>query len=417
MAPNPWMMLPFALLLGSIALGPWLAPKFWARHDAKVALGLGAIVAVYYLFVLHKEPYVERIAYDYISFIALIGSLFVVSGGIHIIVQGEATPRANVVFLFIGAILANFFGTTGAAMLLIQPWIRTNESRIAAHHLVFFIFIVANVGGCLSAVGDPPLFVGYLQGVPFWWITRNTWPAWLVGVGMLLAIFYIIDRRHYLRALGEAREKKSAHETWKFAGGHNLVFLAVILAAATLKRPIFLREAVMIAAAVASYFTTRRSIHAANNFTFHPVREVAVLFAGIFATMIPALDWLELNAGPWLGPNPARDIFFWGTGSISSVLDNAPTYLAFLSALSGATGSDNVARVVESHPAQMLAISIGAVFFGGTTYLGNGPNFLVKSIADRRKIPMPTFPGFILKYTVPYFLPMLIVVWLLFFRG
>ena len=416
-APNPWMILPFVLLLGAMALAPLLAAKWWLRHYPQVSLGLGAITLGYYFLGLQASARVWHTAHDYISFIALIGSLFVVSGGIHIRVKGEATPSANVIFLFMGAIAANFLGTTGAAMLLIRPWIRMNRYRVTAHHIVFFIFIVANVGGCLTPIGDPPLFLGYLQGVPFWWVAENCWPIWATGVGILLAMFYVVDRINYTRAPRKVREQETTQETWRFDGLPNLFFLAVILGAVFVTRPVLVREALMVAAAIASYFTSPKSIHAANDFNFHPIQEVAVLFAGIFATMMPALDWLDQNASEWLGQNPAPGIFFWGTGAMSSVLDNAPTYLGFLNALFGAIGAKDVGELLNQHALNLMAISVGAVFFGAATYIGNGPNFMVKAVADQQKIRTPTFPGFVLKFTLPFLLPMLLAIWLIFFRG
>jgi len=411
------MILPFALLLGAMAFAPLRAPQWWLRHYAKVALGLGAITLGYYLFVLRDTPRVLHTGHDYVSFITLIGSLFVVSGGIHISVKGEATPLANVIFLLVGAVIANVLGTTGAAMLLIRPWIRMNQYRVTAHHIVFFVFLVANIGGCLTPIGDPPLFLGYLQGVPFWWIARNCWPMWATGVGILLAIFYAVDRVNFLRAPRAVREAETAQEAWRFDGLPNLFFLAVMLGAVFVNHPIFLREAMMVVAAFGSWFTTPQTVHRANDFDFHPVREVAVLFAGIFATMMPALDWLNLNARSLLGDQPSPGVFFWGTGILSSILDNAPTYLGFLNALSGVTGAKAIPELLHQDAGSLLAISIGAVFFGAATYIGNGPNFMVKAIADQRKIRVPTFLEFVLKFTLPILLPMLLVVWLLFFRG
>ena len=415
--PNPWMILPFALLLGAMALAPLLAANWWRRHYPMVSFALGAIVLGYYLLDLEASARVWHMAHDYTSFIALVGSLFVVSGGIHINVKGETTPLANVVFLFIGTVVANALGTTGAAMLLIRPWIRMNRRRVAAYHIAFFIFIVANVGGCLTPIGDPPLFLGYLRGVPFGWVTEHCWPMWATGVGILLAMFYVVDRLNFTRAPRAAREREIAPETWRFDGLPNLFFLAIVLGAVFVIRPIFVREALMLAAAIGSYFTTPKSVHTANDFNFHPVREVAVLFAGIFATMMPALDWLNLNARWLLGDHPAPGIFFWGTGILSSALDNAPTYLGFLDALFGATGVRSTGELVNQHALGLLAISVGAVFFGAATYIGNGPNFMVKAVANQQKIHMPTFPGFILKFTLPFLLPMLLAVWLIFFRG
>jgi len=409
------LMLPFALLLGAMAMAPVFAPGWWRRHYAKVALGLGAVTAVWYALALRDWHSLGAAAHEYFGFIALVGSLFVVGGGIHLGVKGESTPLKNVAFLFFGAVIANLLGTTGAAMLLIRPWIRMNQLRVTAHHLVFFIFIVANVGGCLTPIGDPPLFLGYLQGVPFWWVAKNCWPAWLLANGLLLGIFYALDRKNFLRALRPVQEKEMANEAWKIDGLPNLFFLTVILGAVFAPSP--WREILMLAAAAGSWLTTKKSVHAANDFNFHPIQEVAILFAGIFATMIPALAWLDHHAAALLGQNPSPGIFFWGTGTLSSALDNAPTYLGFLSALRGTSGTAEMPTLLASHSAHVLAISLGAVFFGAATYIGNGPNFMVKTIAEQNGVKMPSFLAFVVKFSLPFLLPVLITVWLLFFRS
>jgi Na+/H+ antiporter NhaD/arsenite permease-like protein len=226
-----------------------------------------------------------------------------------------------------------------------------------------------------------------------------------------------VDRINFTRTPSEVCERETAHETWRFDGLPNLFFLAVILGAVFVTRPIFVREALMVAAAIGSYFTTPKPVHVANHFNFHPTREVAILFAGIFATMMPALDWLNLNARLLLGEQPPPGIFFWGAGILSSALDNAPTYLGFLDALFGATGARSIGQLLNQHALSLLAISVGAVFFGAATYIGNGPNFMVKAVADQQKIRMPTFPGFVLKFTLPFLLPMLLAIWLIFFHG
>lgn len=412
-APNPWMLLPFGLLLGSIALGPLGFADWWAKHYPKVALALGAVTLGYYLFGLHAYPRVLGVAHEYVSFIALIGALFVVSGGIHISVRGEATPLVNVMFLLVGAVLANLVGTTGASMLLIRPWIRMNKYRITAHHIVFFIFIISNVGGCLTPIGDPPLFLGYLKGIPFWWVAQHCWPIWATGLGILLSMFFVVDSFNYRRAPKAIREKETAAEVWRFEGLGNGFFLAVILGAVFIERPLFLREALMAAAAVGSYLTTRKPVHAANHFNFHPILEVAILFLGIFATMMPALDWLQLNAARLGDPRPA--FFFWGSGVLSSVLDNAPTYLSFLSTLMGAAQDADVQHLLATQATNVVAISVGAVFFGANTYIGNGPNFMVKAIADQQKVSTPTFLGYVFRYTLPFMGTMLLIVWWCFF--
>lgn len=464
------MILPFGVLLATIALAPLLRAQWWQQHYPKVAYGLGAITLGYYLFGLHAYPRVLQVAHEYVSFIALIGSLFVVSGGIHITVKGEATPRANVMFLLIGAIIANVLGTTGASMLLIRPWIRMNKYRITAHHVVFFIFIVSNVGGCLTPIGDPPLFLGYLKGIPFWWVAEHCWPMWAVGIGVLLLMFYLIDRHNYLRAPQAVRTKLAEPaDQWRFEGLSNLFFLAVILAAVFINDPPLLREILMLGAAAGSYYTTGKPVHDSNDFNFHPIQEVAILFIGIFATMIPALDWLQVNAGRLGSTSPA--FFYFGSGVLSSVLDNAPTYLSFLSAIFGQFVNPNlitqVQALAQSHPVNLatvtglhadqirntwaalqqyhaghiaagkvgveeievafllgnvsfnqylVAISVGAVFFGANTYIGNGPNFMVKAIADQQRVHTPTFLGYVFKYTLPCMVPMLLIVWWLFFR-
>jgi Na+/H+ antiporter NhaD/arsenite permease-like protein len=416
--PHPGMIAPFALLLAAIATGPFINRHWWEHHYHHVALALGTVTTLYYVFGLGAPGRMLHVAQEYVSFIALIGSLFVVSGGIHIRVKGEATPLVNCVFLLIGAVLANFIGTTGASMLLIRPWIRMNKYRITAFHIVFFIFIVSNVGGCLTPIGDPPLFLGYLRGVPFWWTLERCWAAWLVAVLGLIAIFYALDSRNFLRAPKPIRDKETAHETWKVDGLHNLAFLGLILGAVFLRNPPGLSEALMVGAAVGSYFTTARPVHEANDFTFAPVKEVAWLFVGIFATMVPALDYLELHADK-LGLNSAMK-FYWFTGALSGVLDNAPTYLTFLAAAMGRqhlslSNPADLSTFVGQHGHELVAISLGAVFFGAMTYIGNGPNFMVKSIADAAKVKTPSFGEYFFRYALPILVPLFALVALLFF--
>jgi Na+/H+ antiporter NhaD/arsenite permease-like protein len=412
--PNIISLLPFAALLATIALAPLFFADWWGKHYPKVCLGLGTVVAAYYVFGLGAAGNVLLRAKDYVSFIADVGSLFVVSGGIHIRVKGEATPMANTVFLAAGALLANVLGTTGASMLLIRPWIRMNKYRITGHHISFFIFIISNVGGFLTPVG-PPLFLGYLIGVPFWWVAAHGWPVWITGVGTLLAMFYAVDARNYRRAPKTVREGETAREEWHSDGLGNLFFLAVIFGAVFIERPFLLREFLMVAAAAGSYFTTRKPVHEANHFSFTPVKEVAILFIGIFATMIPALDWLAANASKFGSAAPAT--FYFGSGTLSSVLDNAPTYLSFISALSGFAGTADMHLLLAGHARFVLAVSVGSVFFGANTYIGNGPNFMVKAIADQQQVRTPDFVSYILRHTLPFMLPMLLIVWLIFFRS
>lgn len=418
---NAWTTLPFFLLLSLIALAPLFFANWWGKYYIKIAVALAAVMVLYYIFGLGAHERILETAHNYISFIVFIGSLFIVSGGIHIRVKGEATPLANVAFLATGAIVANLLGTTGASMLLIRPWIRMNRHRITGYHVVFFIFIVSNVGGCLTPVGDPPLFIGYLMGVPFWWVTQQCWPIWLTAVGVLLAMFYFIDRRNYRRTPPEVRGRLGTNEEWRFDGLSNLLFLGIIFGAVFIERIPFLREAVMLCAAGASYYFTHDHVHESNEFSFHPVKEVAVLFLGIFATMMPALDWLQANAKLFGTPTPS--LMYFGSGVLSSVLDNAPTYWSFLTACielvakpGVATHHVGVATLLagSSNQLYVVAVTIGSVFFGANTYIGNGPNFMVKSIADHQKVQTPDFLTYIWKYTLPFMAPMLLLVWWIF---
>jgi len=241
-----WMALPFVALLGAIALFPLLAPRWWEQHYSKVALGLGVLPVFFYLALLHQGPHLLETTHEYVSFICLIGSLFVVSGGIRITVKGESTPWVNTAMLAIGGIVANLLGTTGASMLLIRPYLRANKYRLTAYHVVFFIFIVSNVGGSLTPLGDPPLYLGFLKGVPFLWTVRSLYPAWLVGMAYLLIVFFVMDTFNFRRAPAEIRQKETSHETWRFEGLANFGWLLIIMVALFIHSPPFLREGLMI---------------------------------------------------------------------------------------------------------------------------------------------------------------------------
>ena len=410
------MILPFAAMLAAIAFAPIVLRHHWERHYHKVSIGLGAIPVCYYLFVLKSPDRIGRLVHEYVSFIALIGSLFVVAGGIRVSVRGGAKPMSNTLFLLAGALIANIVGTTGAAMLLIRPWIRMNHQRFAAFHTVFFIFIVANSGGCLTPIANPPLFLGFIKGVPFWWVLRNCWSAWLIINGAQLAVFYLLDRANYQRTPGglDAGGEPVAVHGWQ-----NVVFFAVILGSLFVPNPPFLREALMIGAAVASWVFTSRAAREANGFTFTPIKEVAWLFAGIFATMLPALDYLNVHARQLGISTPMH--FYWLAGALSAVLDNAPTYLAFAATAFGLhhLSIDNPADVAAFRihdQAHLLAISLGAVFFGAMTYLGNGPNLMIKSITEAAGVPTPDFAKYVYRYACPILLPLLALIAWIFFR-
>ncbi|MBI3884445.1 MAG: sodium:proton antiporter [Opitutae bacterium] len=418
------------LLIATMPLAPARVHRLWEHYYPHVALALGALVAAFYLWrVPGSEAVIGHTLHEYFSFISLLGSLFVVAGGIHLKVKGEGTPVGNVVFLLVGAVLANVIGTTGASMLLIRPWIRVNKYRISAFHIVFFIFIVSNCGGALTPIGDPPLFLGYLRGVPFFWLFEHAlWP-WATCVGLLLAAFYLFDCRSFNKVAAPVRRRaEHDHETWRFDGGVNVLFLAAVVVGVFLPEKYFIREGVMLGAALASYRLTPRQVHEENHFTFAPIKEVAWLFLGIFLTMMPALGYLEQHGKEAKLTQPVQ--YYFATGGLSAVLDNAPTYVNFLKlaevtfveetpaeAGEGGAAYDRraVRQLLETAPSFVVAISLGAVFFGAMTYIGNGPNFMVKSIAESAGVKVPSFFGYLFKYAMVILLPVLLVVAWLFF--
>jgi len=421
---SPLLIIPFGLLLLLIAtmpLSPAKIKHFWEHNYHFIALGLAAFVAGFYLLKIPEgSGHILGTIKEYFSFIALIGSLFVVAGGIHIKTSGEATPLQNVIFLLIGGLLANFVGTTGASMVLIRPFIRMNKIRVSAYHIVFFIFIVSNVGGALTPIGDPPLFLGFLRGVPFFWLPEKVMPQWLTTIGLIAAAFYVFDLRSFKRMPKKIQQEIGKDDTWSFEGGINVLFLLVIFGAVFVEKIQFLREAIMIGAAVASYFLTPKKVHEQNTFSFGPIKEVAFLFAGIFMTMMPALGYIDQHGKEFNVKKPIQ--YYFASGSLSSVLDNAPTYATFLR-LAEATAQaehpdDFAGKVTEQEVVKellskpdysllVIAVSLGSVFFGAMTYIGNGPNFMVKSIAESAGVKVPTFFGYIFKYSLPILLPIL----------
>jgi len=412
--PNWPIMVPFAILLVAIALAPLIAQHHWQRHYHQLCVALAGVVCAYHLFVVPQTARVLHASIDYVSFMVVVGSLFVVSGGIHLRVKGPSGPARNVLFLFFGAVLANLIGTIGASLLLIRPWIRMNKGRVASLHIAFFIFLVSNIGGALLPVG-PPLFLGFLKGVPFGWMLQHCWRQWLMMVGFVLLVFFVLDfinlRRH------KRRTHESELTSWGCDGGHNFVFLFVILAA-LIAVPVGWRETVVILTALGSYLGTPKRIREANNFTLAPLKEIGWLFLGVFGTMIPVLEFMERSAGR-LGLN--SDLaFYWATGLLSALLDNAPTYLAFFAAALGLHGLDlndssQVARFISENGRELIAISLGATFFGALTYIGNAPNLLVKTIAEHARVPTPGFVEYIWKFALPILLPAFALVSILFF--
>jgi len=427
--PSFFMIIPFALLLLMIATGPLFYKHFWEKHYPKISIVLGSFVVVYYLAVLHNHHSLMHTFTEYISFIALLGSLFVASGGILIKVDRESTPMANVLFLLFGAVISNIIGTTGASMLLIRPFIKMNRERLRPYHIIFFIFIVSNVGGALTPIGDPPLFLGFLSGVPFFWVIDNVWFIWIPALLMILAVFYIFDSLNK-----DEYEKIEYSGKIEFKGLKNLGYLAIIIISVFIDPavmpwvpklpfglPFGIREIIMFGVIYFSYKGADTEILKANEFDFEPIKEVAYLFIGIFATMVPALELIaefakdhadKLNAG----------VFYWATGTLSAVLDNTPTYMNFLSAAMGkysliVTDKAQVAHFVSVDQIYLQAISVAAVFFGAITYIGNGPNFMVKSISERAGIKMPSFFTYMIKYSIVILVPIYAIIWLLFFYG
>jgi Na+/H+ antiporter NhaD/arsenite permease-like protein len=423
-----WTALPFALLLSCIAILPLAIPQFWDRNRTKALVAFAlALPILAYLPLAFGAAGVGRLidsACEYASFIALLGSLFAITGGIHVSGSLSGTPLLNTALLGIGAVLANAIGTTGASLLLVRPLLRANEPRVRkAHIVVFFIFVVSNCGGLLTPLGDPPLFLGFLEGVPFTW-TFRLWLPWLLVNGALLVIFNVWDQIVFAREErerpGSQLEEVMEHAPLRIGGKRNFLFLlgivAVIAASgrglgnAGAPWPFGIQESAMLAIAAAAWWATHHEHRHANRFDFGPIVEVAVLFAGIFITMTPALLLLNARA-PELGLREPWQ-FFWAAGLLSSFLDNAPTYLTFAATASGVAGiplegrylTEFLALGPASHQT-LAAIATGAVCMGANSYIGNGPNFMVKAIAEQNGVPMPSFLGY-MGYSCAVLLPL-----------
>lgn len=383
-----YMVLPFVLLLACIAVLPLAVPHFWESNRNK-ALVTALLAAPLVMALLSANPEgLRHSVLEYLSFIALLGSLYTIAGGIHIAGDLRATPRNNTLLLAVGALLANVVGTTGASMVMIRILLSTNSERKNTRHLpLFFILIVSNCAGLLTPLGDPPLFLGYLKGVPFLW-TLSLWPFWLIANGYLLAVFFVADTRAYRHEQGSdiARDERQV-QPLRIHGGANVVLLALVIASIFVPTPF--RELAMLCLTLASVLALPKEPRTRNKFSFGPIAEVAILFAGIFVTMVPALTLLELR-GSELGLT-APHHFFVVTGALSSVLDNAPTYLTFLSAAQGMHMAEQVVGIPHVY---LAAISLGAVFMGANTYIGNGPNFMVKAIADEAGYKTHSFFGY-----------------------
>lgn len=433
--PGPILLLPFISLLLMLATGPVFYPRFWHQHYPKVAIGLAAIVISYYVLWLHELASPLHAFVDYIQFILLIGALYMASGTILIKVNRPPSVYTNLAMLWGGALIANIIGTTGASMVLIRPYIRLNRQRLAPYHIVFFIFMVSNIGGVLTPIGDPPLFLGFLKGVPFFWTLVHGWSTWLLALVLIGLLFYFFDSKVGRGGLKPTRP--AAGKQWEIRGIKHLLLFPIIIGAVFLDpnregsaipsitchgiEISYLRELILFFVILTAYKTADRRILAENNFSLAPLKEVFFVFIGIFGTMPPALLWIKFLAQQHSHAiNPHS--LFWITGILSSMLDNAPVYLNMLTAGMQAQGLDiasasNVLTYGEVYSASLQATSIGAVFFGAMTYIGNGPNFMVRAIAEEEGVNMPSFGQYIVYYGIPLLLPVLSLTWLFLSRG
>lgn len=433
-SPSGWLVMPFVVLLLCIAVGPLLFAQFW-HHSYKVfSVVIGCVVAGVYLFVPGQWVFVTETLAEYVSFISLLLVLYVVSGGIYIQVDAPSKARVNMLFYIAGAVLTNIIGTTGASVLLIRPFIRVNGEHLKPYHIIFFIFFVSNLGGLLTPIGDPPLFMGFLKGVPFTWTLTNLFPMWIVTMLLLSGMFLLADKVFHKN---RGRKTDTIHSNKiQITGLRNFGWLLLAVITVFLdpniihgfpgielhgKHLSYIREILQLTIALIAYKTADRSALQNNVFSFEPIKEVVFLFFGIFLTMMPALQSLEYIGSQMQAGSLTPGLLYWGAGVCSSFLDNAPAYINFLAfAMSvnnyAITSPADVLMFANGSSAlQLAAISCGAVFFGALTYIGNGPNFMVKSIAEHSGVKMPGFFRYIFKYAFPYLLPVLIFTWIIFF--
>jgi Na+/H+ antiporter NhaD/arsenite permease-like protein len=432
--------LPFAGMLLSIALFPLLAPHFWEHHQGKIAAGWAALVALPLALSAGAVPVTQALVHtallEYVPFILLLLALFTVAGGIVVRGNLHGSPVANTLLLAVGTVLASIIGTTGASMVMIRPVIRANDDRRHnVHVVVFFIFLVSNIGGSLTPLGDPPLFLGFLRGVDFFWTTTHLLSETALTVCVLLAAFFIIDTFLY-RKEGRLSPDPTPHDPLRVSGGVNFALMAVIIGAILLSAKVkfgsfevfgvsvalenVLRDAVMVAVVFVSLTWTSKEAHERNGFSWGPIIEVAKLFAGIFVTIIPVLAMLNAGQSGAFAPlvamvshpdgAPNNAAYFWLTGLLSSFLDNAPTYLVFFELAGG-----DAQYLMTQGALTLAAISAGAVFMGANSYIGNAPNFMVYAIAKNSGVNMPSFFVYML-WAAALLLPTFALVTLVFFR-
>ncbi len=426
MEPAIWSVIPFILILLCIAFFPLVLEHWWHSNRNKfiVSMVLGIPVAVYLIIIGRFEDLEHQIILDYIPFVSLLAALYFISGGIVLRGDIPATPLNNTLFLFLGSILASFIGTTGASMLLIRPVIKSNsERKYVAHTIIFFIFLVSNIGGLLTPLGDPPLFLGYLRGVPFTWTFRLI-PEWLFTVGLVLLLYYIWDYYAYKKETKVDIIKDTIQvQPLQIKGSMNFLWLlGVILIVAFVNENYepfktlihqnefykLIQVPLFFVLILLSKFTTPEEYRKENDFNLYPIIEVAALFIGIFITMVPALILLKIH-GHELGiQTPIQ--YFYATGFFSSFLDNAPTYLVFFTT---AQGMMSIQEFIQNHPLILAGVSLGSVFMGSMTYIGNAPNFMVRSIAEQSGIKMPSFFGYMI-YSIFILQPIFFIMALIF---
>ena len=435
--------LPFVALILMIATGPMLYAKFWHSHYAKISIGLGIGVVLYCSYAFQNFQASIHAGFDFISFIAILVPLYFASGGILIRTNISTTPLLNMGFLLTGAILSNILGTTGASMVLIRPFLQLNKGRIQPYLIIFFIFFVSNIGGSLTPIGDPPLFLGFIKGVPFMWTLTELFFPWCIAMATLSIFFYILDNRNKLSSkLISNLEKNSI----TISGSRNLLWIIIAILASGLDPHLFnwipaieiyghkysiVREIVQLIIGIGVYIFRNKSNYTENDFSLEPFREMGILFLGIFLTLIPVLELTQEFANTPAGISAIQEhTLFWFSGVLSAFLDNAPTYATFLAASMAKFGlSDQNPEEVrqfalgivqgiqqpEITTKYLKAISIGSVYFGAMTYIGNSPNFLVKAIAEYNQVRMPSFFRYMLKYSIPFLLPLILLEWYVLF--
>lgn len=433
---NAIFMLPFIFLLLSVAITPLISEKFWEKNFAKIILGFTGITLFSDIFILHdiKTPILSII--EYLQFIIFIVVLYIISGGIYLEINKKGTPIVNCLLLLFGAIISNFIGTTGAATLLIRPFMKINRGRLEPYHIIFFIFIVCNIGGSLSPIGDPPLFSGFLKGVPFFWTLKHNILPWIIANGLLLIIFFFLDYNNKKNCCDVLDKSKIIN----IQGKMNFVYILLTLIAIFINPIIIpslptinifghnialIREILLTIIGICAYKKSNREILEKNEFTFAPIHELCILFLGIFITMAPALHIIEDKLQYIDHSIITPTLLYWVAAFFSSFLDNTPTYINSLAVCMSINNADisNVHDVLAFsqglYPNSiefLRTICLTSVFFGGFTYIGNGPNFMIKAIAEKNGVKMPSFFTYILKYSFIYLLPILTLIWFLFSR-